>query len=127
MDHCADRSDEWNCIKLENKDADEKTAFVQILTTNNTWYPICSTSWNSTFSDKLCKSLGYANSSSTQNTPLPSGLKTDKYWRLTNASHYKSNILTNIELTDSCSEEIVAVTCQEYGKYYLSSFYVKVP
>lgn len=90
----------------------------QIRTSNDTWYPVCSDAWNSTYSDQVCQSFGYAGSTSTEfvNSTTPSN-----YFKL-KSDHLLGALLSQFEKTEKC-DSVVQITCQEFCK---SNFQLKL-
>jgi hypothetical protein len=110
VDHCADKSDEWNCLRLEKEISNKK--YLEIKVSNSTWFPVCSDNWNQTHSDLVCRDLGYGGSSLTETVNKPEG-DFKQYFKLKSTLTYGAAILSQLETTDTC-DSFISVTCQEF-------------
>lgn len=129
--HCADLSDDWDCFNLTSvrtstnetissiDDIDTSTppnaSALQIKKPNGKFAFVCYDNWNLNYADLVCKNFGFASSKDY------SAIQIDT----TNASLVKvtdnfqgDSMLTNLNETDSCSEnKIVALECEKYSKH----------
>lgn len=110
---CADFSDEWNCLRFSASEENNETKDVlEVQFINNTWYNVCSSRWNSTYSDMVCQEMGYSMSTATTFV----NASTKNIVRLKDSQASKMSLLQNLEKTDESCDSYVAVTCQEYCK-----------
>lgn len=115
IDQCPDKSDEWNCLMITNSTKENNSSYLQVLSSNTTWYQVCSDEWNSTYSDLVCQSIGYGGSSVTEYNPLPAENAAEKYFKLKPSLQFGVNILSQLELTSNKCENLVSVQCQDFG------------
>ncbi|XP_031344981.1 uncharacterized protein LOC116172030 isoform X2 [Photinus pyralis] len=109
LEQCADSSDEWDCIRLhENM---EQANYLEARH-NMTWLQVCSSHWNSSFSDMACQSLGFAGSASTEFIKLKENATLDAYYKL-KESQFDASLLAWLEKTDDC-DSVVSLTCLDY-------------
>lgn len=91
------------------------TPLLQIQNKNNTWYPICSDSWNSTYSDMACRSLGYSTASNAEEFDVPEDYNST-FYHLKPNRRYKINLLSQLEVSNEKCDKVVSITCNELGK-----------
>ncbi|KAI4465879.1 transmembrane protease serine [Holotrichia oblita] len=119
IEQCADRSDEWNCMKIDqltsnSSDTNENNTnkYLMIQNKNNTWYPICYDSWNSTYSDMACSNLGYSTAYSTEELDIPEDYNSTLY-HLKSNRRYSINLLSQLEAGNEKCDKIISLTCNE--------------
>lgn len=140
VEHCADLSDEWNCLRIQEEDNRSTTSnhlqvsgcrtqglmttvdwdkvyklVFQVLS-NGTWLNVCGEKWNKTHSDIACQSLGYV-SAVTENFVKKDENET-KFYRLKPSGPNDSGLLSSLEETEDC-ESTVSLTCQDFSKCYI--------
>ncbi|XP_043273195.1 mucin-12-like isoform X2 [Venturia canescens] len=127
IEHCPDRSDEWNCLVanltvvknetlLEQDGAHENLAapatLLQIKQSNNERRLICSDGWSNKFSDLYCQNVGFSGAESTQTVVIEGG---EKILRLREGAESESNFVSKLESVDTCqSGKVVEVSCREF-------------
>ncbi|NXX77733.1 TMPSD protease, partial [Urocolius indicus] len=63
---CSQRSDELDCVRF----ASDQSLLHVYSSAERQWLPVCSSSWNDSFSRKTCRQLGFQNASQTEYIPL---------------------------------------------------------
>lgn len=92
---------------------------MQILSANQTWVQVCSDLWNNSYSDRVCHGLGYAGASTTESLAVQGNATDNGFYKLKQQQMHGAHLLTQLEKTDSC-DNVVSITCQEFGKYWIS-------
>ncbi|XP_044588810.1 titin homolog isoform X1 [Cotesia glomerata] len=130
IEHCPDRSDEWNCLLAnttnltqKNSDDDERLVptgqpmLLKIKKFDNKHYPICADNWTKNHSDLYCRLLGYFGSETTESVEQNDLVKILRLKEV-KESHYQdtTNLIAELELSDNCpSKQFVKVSCQEFS------------
>ncbi|XP_074104108.1 uncharacterized protein LOC141530725 isoform X2 [Cotesia typhae] len=130
IEHCPDRSDEWNCLLAnttnstqKNSDDDERLVptgqpmLLKIKKFDNKHYPICADNWTKNHSDLYCRLLGYFGSETTESVEQNDFVKILRLKEV-KESHYQdtTNLIAELELSDNCpSKQFVKVSCQEFS------------
>lgn len=110
---CPDRSDEWNCIRLEEEINNKN--ILQVEVGNDTWVPICAQNWNQTYSDEVCHSLGFGSSSITETIVIVNN--PNKHFLVLKPERVaEMSLLSQLEKSDNC-DSVLSITCQEFCKF----------
>jgi len=106
---CADRSDEWECIQIENS-----TERLRIKTSNGDLRPVCSDGWTQTQSDMACQSLGYGYSALLET--MPASVEQESF--LLNDTS-EGNLLSALKKNPAACEsgQVVKLKCHDFSKY----------
>lgn len=108
---CGDSSDESFCFSLSNTGVTSDGVTTHLVNANFTGvsgYYICSDNWNQSWSDSVCKYLGYGQSTATAYEPVNGPFLT---LASTNSS---SNLISYFHRTLSCqSQTAVAINCSQ--------------
>ncbi|XP_043679037.1 microtubule-associated protein futsch-like isoform X1 [Vespula pensylvanica] len=133
IEHCPDRSDEWDCfsnysfdqknhteINQEENQEDKSTnqlnhrdSLLKIRHSDEEYRLVCSDGWSKEFSDSYCRSLGYASS---QTTDFKAWDRNHQIVRLKTNPNHRTSLVSNLQRVEFCvSEKIVEVTCEEFS------------
>lgn len=75
---------------------------------------VCGDRWNQNHSNAVCAKLGYAESLSWSQIYLK---QPDRmFFKINEMSNNAANVLSNLNVTDSCEDGVVALECQKYSK-----------
>lgn len=127
---CADLSDDWDCFNLVqhnnetikttiNSNDDESIAknILQIKRANDEYAFVCYDNWNLHHANMICERFGFSHSLNYSSVKIEPNNNNMTLVRINDNYHGNTSILSNLNVTDSCSSnEIVALECEQYGK-----------
>lgn len=121
---CSDRSDEWNCISLNNSVVSETQIYndtslniLWLSNAGNKWLPVCSTGWSDNASQLVCQELGFGRSLTTETMNI-----TEEFDEFYTISHKQislnQKLMAQVQTTNKCDDALISVTCEIFCMYF---------
>lgn len=128
---CPDLSDEWGCfnietvnIKLNQKGSVQTNSkfettmeqeILRIKRSDGQHMLVCGDDWTNYYSDLVCGKLGLYGALGWSEIHLDPTATNISYLRVNNYTDH--NFLGNLRVVDACDQGIVALRCQQFGKF----------
>lgn len=125
IDHCPDRSDEWQCFHIDNS-----TNQLRVRSEEGAYFPVCAERWSQADSDLACRSLGYGYSTNAeQSETLRTGSDEPNFILKESSASADNSLLTSlVKNPQTCeSGRFVELTCQDFSKFDLLSDLLYLP
>ena len=110
---CPDRSDEWNCINIDNNT-------LQVRDGSDEWSAVCADNWTSDWSHNICSHLGFTSLKTGANFTKKSH-EDHHYWILNSTSNMSPELIQTFrsEDTQCSSNSSIQLTCDSFGEIRL--------
>ncbi|XP_013421045.1 low-density lipoprotein receptor-related protein 2 [Lingula anatina] len=116
VDDCGDMSDEDGCARISSNDLE--------LMKNASWYPVCAATWNTTWSDTVCRQNGFKSVNTSTATTVSGATSFYHVQGLDNNMVFQGDVSATCPNNSAVSLTCVEKDCGERVRSSLSTFVV---